>query len=155
MVPATINDTTAVPTEQSIALRTIMHNSKGGAPKAQASTGYPTPGALKKDFDHMNRNMGAVKFDYGTKEESKILTKYMGIFKPNMSYTGLQNDPAIRPVFNVYCSTRTQGGSTELRIAGIVLVPQEAVEYYMKNGMISDYTGDMPELFWNLTGSSN
>ena len=155
MVPATINDTTAVPTEQAIALRTIMHNSKGGAPKAQASTGYPTPGALKKDFDHMNKNMGAVKFDYGTKEESKILTKYMGIFKPNMSYTGLQNDPAIRPVFNVYCSTRTQGGSTELRIAGIVLVPQEAVEYYMKNGMISDYTGDMPELFWNLTGSSN
>ena len=79
----------------------------------------------------------------------------MGIFKPNMSYTALQSNPAIRPVFNVYCNTRTQGGSTELRIAGIILVPQEAVEYYMKNGMIDDYTGDMPELFWNLTGSSN
>lgn len=154
MVPANITDTTAVPTEQAIALRTIMHNSRGGAPKAQA-TGYPTPGALKKDFANMNKNMGTVNFDYGTKEDSKILTKYMGIFKPNMSYTALPGDPAARPVFNVYCSTRTQGGSTVLRIAGIILVPQEAVEYYMNNGMISDYTGDMPELFWNLTGSSN
>ena len=155
MVPATINDTTAVPTSQKIAVKTIMHSSKGKAPKAQSSYGYPSPLTLKKDFDHMNRNMGNVTFDYGTKEESKILTKYMGIFKPNMSYNGLQNDPAIRPVFNIHCDTQTPKGSTVLRIAGIVLVPQEAVEYYMKNGMISDYTGDMPELFWNLTGSSN
>lgn len=155
MVPATINDTTAVPTSQKIAVKTIMHSSKGQAPKAQSSYGYPSPLTLKKDFDHMNRNMGNVTFDYGTKEESKILTKYMGIFKPNMSYNGLQNAPAIRPVFNIHCDTQTPKGSTVLRIAGIVLVPQEAVEYYMKNGMISDYKGDMPELFWNLTGSSN
>ena len=157
MVPATINDTTAVPTKQSIMIRTIMHNSSGQAPNADKTLGYPIPGALKKDFQHMGliHNMGKVTFDYGTKEESKILTKYMGIFKPNMSYNGLQNDPAIRPVFNVYCDTRNANGSTVLRVAGIVLVPQEAVEYYMKNGMISDYKGDMPEIFWNLTGSSN
>ena len=42
------------------------------------------------------------------------------------------------------------------RLLGFQLIPESVYQAgYMNNGMIDDYTGDMPEIFWNLTGSSN
>lgn len=143
MVPANITDTTAVPTTQRIQLRSVQHTANGNAPRTLS------PAALKRSFTS-NSNMAAVSFDYGTKEKSKILTKFMGVFKPNINYWGIVSTPAALPVFNIYCSTTTAGGSTVLRIAGITFVPQEAVEYYMNQGVIDSYTDEMPEIFWNL-----
>lgn len=146
MIPQNITDTTAVPSEQRIQLRSLSHARSGNAPNTNSFT------PLKKDFDS-NSNQSAVTFDYGTKESARIVSKFVGIYRPNISYNGLSTSPAARPAFNVNCLTRTSGGSTVLRIAAITFVPQEAVEYYLNEGFIDSYTDDMPEMFWNLPTS--
>lgn len=153
MIPQNITDTTAVPVDQRIQLRALSHAASGNAPSASSSTGLPSFATLKRDFNS-NSNQASVTFSYGTKDDAKIVSKFVGIYKPNICYNGLTTSPSSRPVFNVNCTTRTAGGSTVLRIAAITFVPQEAVEYYMKEGYIDSYTGDMPEMFWNLPTST-
>lgn len=153
MIPQNITDTTAVPTDQRIQLRALSHGATGNAPSASSSTGLPSFTTLKKAFNS-NANQASVNFSYGTKDNARVVTKFVGVYKPNISYNGLSTSPSARPVFNVNCTTRTTGGSTVLRIAAITFVPQEAVEYYMKEGYIDSYTDEMPEMFWNLPTST-
>lgn len=153
MIPQNITDTTAVPVDQRIQLRSLSHGATGNAPSAAASTGLPSFTPLKRDFNSTS-NLASVTFNYGTEEDARVLTKFVGVYTPNISYYGLSTDPDARPIFNVNCTTRTSGGSTVLRIAAITFVPQEAVEYYMKEGYIDSYTDEMPEMFWNLPTST-
>lgn len=150
MIPQNITDTTAVPVAHKIQLFSITHKSSGDAP-AKAKDGIPALTRLKKDF-HSNSNQGAVTFDYGTEESARIVSKFMGVFKPNISYHGLSTTLEAFPIFNVKCM-KTTGDITVLRIAAITFVPQEAVEYYLNKGVIDSYTDEMPEMFWNLTTS--
>lgn len=149
MIPQNITDETVDPADQTIQLRSVAHTAAGNAPAAVGSTKLPSFTPLKRDFSS-NSNLGTVKFSYGTQESARIVSKFVGIFKPNISYRGLSTTPTARPIFNVNCTTRTPGGSTVLRIAAITFVPQEAVEYFMKEGVIDSYTDEMPEIFWNL-----
>ena len=153
MIPQNITDTTAVPTDLRVQVRSLSHGVTGNAP-AKLSTGLPSFSNLKRDFTS-NLNFPTVTFNFGTKDDARIVTKYMGVYKPSISYKGLDTSPKSRPIFNVNCTTRTMGGSTVLRIAAITFVPQEAVEYYMKEGYIDSYNDDMPEMFWNLPTSIN
>lgn len=145
MVPANITNEEAEVTTQKIQIRTLDHTNEGKAPSNEKN---PTP--LKKDFGN-NTNLAATTFDYGTQESAKILSKFVGVYNPKICYFGLNTETPSYPVFRLNCSTR---GSV-LRIAGITLVPQDVVEYYKEKGMLSgedgkEYTGDMPEIFWNL-----
>lgn len=144
MVPANITDTTATPTEQKIQIRSIMHANSGKA----NSTLAPSP--LKKDFG-MNTNFAGATFSYGDIDDSYIVSKYMGVFTPTFCYRNLTTSPEVYPAFNIRTTTIQKGESTVLRIAGITLVPMDAVLYYQKKGLYEDYTDDMPELFWHLT----
>lgn len=152
MVPANITDEEATVTSQKLQIRQFQNNNVGGTLARFAPT------ALKKDFGS-NTNYTNVTFDYGTTEDSKIVSKFMGVFTPNFCYRNLdqETDPKAYPVFNVRSGDRAVGGvSAVLRIAGITLVPMEAVKYYQGkkalNGANGDeYTNDMPEIFWDLT----
>lgn len=143
MVPANITDSTATPIDQKIQIRSISHAKSGAAPTSLA------PSPLKEDFNS-SKNFTGATFNYGTKEDARIQTKYMGVFTPNFSYRGLTSTPEAYPAFNIRTTSVLKGESTVLRIAAITLVPMDAVKYYEAQGMIDDYKDDMPELFWNL-----
>lgn len=95
-----------------------------------------------------------MKFAYGTQESARVMTKYMGQFTPNICYTGLPNGITAYPMFAVSATSQTAIPTTTrqitLGVANIILVPMDAVDYYMEKGVITDYTDEMPELFWHL-----
>ncbi len=152
MVPANITDEEAEVEPQILQIRQFQNSTTGG------TLAKFSPVALKKDFGS-STNYANVTFDYGTNEESKIVSKFMGVFTPNFCYRHLdqETDPVAYPVFNVRSGDKATGGkSLQLRIAGITLVPMDAVKYYQGQKALNgesgeEYQGDMPEIFWDLT----
>ena len=63
-------------------------------------------------------------------------------------------DRRLLPVIAVSATSQTAIPTTTrqitLGVANIILVPMDAVDYYMEKGVITDYTDEMPELFWHL-----
>ncbi len=144
MVPANITDTTAVPSDQKLQIRYLMHTAAGKAPSALS------PSPLKTDFGS-TRNLTSTTFAYGDENSSRIVTKFMGVFTPNFCYKNLPGDQKTYPVFNLRTSSSAiKGQSTVLRIAAITMVPQEVVEYYKEKGAFESYTDEMPNIFWQL-----
>lgn len=152
MVPANITDEEAEVEPQILQIRQFQNTTTGG------TLAKFTPVALKKDFGSIT-NYTNVTFNYGTNEDSKIVSKFMGVFTPNFCYRHLdqETDPVAYPVFNVRSGDRATGGkSLQLRIAGITLVPMDAVKYYQEQKALNgesgeEYQDDMPEIFWDLT----
>lgn len=152
MVPANITDEEGEVEPQILQIRQFQNTTTGG------TLAKFTPVALKKDFGSTT-NYTNVTFNYGTNEESKIVSKFMGVFTPNFCYRHLdqETDPVAYPVFNVRSGDRATGGkSLQLRIAGITLVPMDAVKYYQEQKALNgesgeEYQDDMPEIFWDLT----
>lgn len=152
MVPANITDEEAEVETQTLQIRQFQNSASGGTLKTFS------PVALKKDFGS-STNYTNVKFDYGTNEESNIVSKFMGIFTPNFCYRHLdqETDPVAYPVFCIRSGDKATGGkSMQLRIAGITLVPMDAVKYYQAQKALNgdsgeEYKDDMPEIFWDLT----
>ena len=147
MVPANITDTTAVPSDQKIMIRSLMHTAAGKAPTSLS------PSPLKSDFGS-SKNYAGTTFDYGTAENAKIQTKFVGVFTPNFSYRGLPGSQTALPVLNVRTTSSIKGESTVLRIAAITLVPKEAIDYFKEKGEYESYTDEMPEIFWHINGST-
>ena len=151
MVPANITDEEAEVTSQKLQVRSFQNDAAGGT----LTRFSPIP--LKKDFN-VSSNQASVVFDYGTNEKSKIVSKFMGVFNPSFCYRNLSNftDPVAYPVFNIRSGDRAvKNQSAVLRIAGITLVPMEAVKYYQAQKALNgesgeEYKNDMPEIFWDL-----
>ena len=156
MVPPNITDEEAEVTSQKLQIRSVQNRPSGLAPTT-SSSGDITPTALKKDFGSSS-NLTNVTFDYGTSEAPKIQSKFMGVFTPNFCYRHLDNetDPVAYPLFQVRSADRAvKGQSTQFRIAGITLVPMDAVKYFQEKKMLSgesgeEYNDEMPEIFWDL-----
>lgn len=151
MVPANITNEEAEVTSQKLQVRSFQNDAAGGT----LTRFSPVP--LKKDFN-VSSNQASVVFDYGTNEKSKIVSKFMGVFNPSFCYRNLSNftDPAAYPVFNIRSGDRAvKNQSAVLRIAGITLVPMEAVKYYQAQKALNgesgeEYKDEMPEIFWDL-----
>lgn len=145
MVPENIDDETKEPVTQTLQLKKLDHTARGLA--TSSSTGnLPT-----------RRNLTgktAVTFEYGTQEKARIVTKYMGEYAPNFCYKGLPGTPAACPLFELLATSKTaipaKTKQIVLGISSIILVPMDAVNYYMQQGVITDYKDEMPELFWHL-----
>lgn len=158
MVPANITDEEAEVTSQKIQVLSVQNDSKGGAQKVNTGMKFEDLlEPLKEDFNN-SEYIGSIKFDYGTNEKSKIVSKFMGVFNPSFCYRNLSNftDPAANPVFSILCKDRAvKNKSAVLRIAGITLVPMEAVKYYQAQKALNgesgeEYKDEMPEIFWDL-----
>ena len=158
MVPANITDEEAEVTSQKIQVLSVQNDSKGGAQKLNTGMEFEDLlEPLKEDFNN-SEYIGSIKFDYGTNEKSKIVSKFMGVFNPAFCYRNLSNftDPAAYPVFSILCKDRAvKNKSAVLRIAGITLVPMEAVKYYQAQKALNgesgeEYKDEMPEIFWDL-----
>lgn len=158
MVPANITDEEAEVTSQKIQVLSVQNDSKGGAQKLNTGMEFENLlEPLKEDFNN-SEYIGSIKFDYGTNEKSKIVSKFMGVFNPAFCYRNLSNftDPAAYPVFSILCKDRAvKNKSAVLRIAGITLVPMEAVKYYQAQKALNgesgeEYKDEMPEIFWDL-----
>lgn len=158
MVPANITDEEAEVTSQKIQVLSVQNDSKGGAQKVNTGIEFEDLlEPLNEDFNNSDY-IGSVKFDYGTNEKSKIVSKFMGVFNPAFCYRNLSNftDPAAYPVFSILCKDRAvKNKSAVLRIAGITLVPMEAVKYYQAQKALNgesgeEYKDEMPEIFWDL-----
>lgn len=158
MVPANITDEEAEVTSQKIQVLSVQNNPKGGAQKVNTGIEFEDLlEPLNEDFNNSDY-IGSVKFDYGTNEKSKIVSKFMGVFNPAFCYRNLSNftDPAAYPVFSILCKDRAvKNKSAVLRIAGITLVPMEAVKYYQAQKALNgesgeEYKDEMPEIFWDL-----
>lgn len=158
MVPANITDEEAEVTSQKIQVLSVQNDSKGGAQKVNTGMKFEDLlEPLKEDFNN-SEYIGSIKFDYGTNEKSKIVSKFMGVFNPAFCYRNLSNftDPAANPVFSILCKDRAvKNKSAVLRIAGITLVPMEAVKYYQAQKALNgesgeEYKDEMPEIFWDL-----
>ena len=158
MVPANITDEEAEVTSQKIQVLSVQNDSKGGAQKLNTGMEFEDLlEPLKEDFNN-SEYIGSIKFDYGTNEKSKIVSKFMGVFNPAFCYRNLSNftDPAAYPVFSILCKDRdVKNKSAVLRIAGITLVPMEAVKYYQAQKALNgesgeEYKDEMPEIFWDL-----
>ncbi len=145
MVPENIDDATKEPAVQTLQIKKLDHTTNGAA--TASSTGSLP----------VRRNLtGAtgVTFDYGTQESARIVTKYMGEYEPNFCYKGLPGTPTAYPLFEVLATSKTaipeKSKQIVLGISNIILVPMEAIDYYMQQGVITDYKDEMPELFWHL-----
>lgn len=158
MVPANITDEEAEVTSQKIQVLSVQNDPKGGAQKVNTEMKFEDLlEPLKEDFNN-SEYIGSIKFDYGTNEKSKIVSKFMGVFNPAFCYRNLSNftDPAAYPVFSILCKDRAvKNKSAVLRIAGITLVPMEAVKYYQAQKALNgesgeEYKDEMPEIFWDL-----
>lgn len=158
MVPANITDEEAEVTSQKIQVLSVQNDPKGGAQKLNSGMEFEDLlEPLNEDFNN-SEYIGSVKFDYGTNEKSKIVSKFMGVFNPAFCYRNLSNftDPAAYPVFSILCKDRAvKNKSAVLRIAGITLVPMEAVKYYQAQKALNgesgeEYKDEMPEIFWDL-----
>ena len=151
MVPANITDEEADVPTQKLQVRSFQNDAAGGT----LTRFSPVP--LKKDFN-VSTNKASVVFNYGTSEKSKIVSKFMGVFNPSFCYRNLSNftDPNAYPVFNIRSGDRAvKNQSAVLRIAGITLVPMEAVKYYQAQKALNgesgeEYKDEMPEIFWDL-----
>lgn len=144
MVPENIDDETKTPADQTMQIKSFVHTMRGVAPGSNGR--LPNPRNLT--------GKTGVKFAYGTQESARVMTKYMGQFTPNICYTGLPNGITAYPMFAVSATSQTAIPTTTrqitLGVANIILVPMDAVDYYMEKGVITDYTDEMPELFWHL-----
>lgn len=149
MLPTNITDTTAAPREQVITLKHISQASNGNAPTASNSTGLPSSSNLKQDFG-TNSNVLRTTFNYGDAESSRIVTKFVGVYTPNFCYAGYASQAEQCPAFEIATNDTPKKESYTLNIGGITLIPMDAVQYFMNNGMIDNYKDEMPELFWHL-----
>lgn len=144
MVPENIDDDTKTPETQTLQIKYFRHTSLGKAPGVNGK--LPNPSNLK--------GKSGVKFEYGTQEQARVVTKYMGEFEPNFCYKGLPSTPTTYPMFALSATAATTIPSKTKQIvmgvANIILVPMDAVNYYMNTGVITDYKDEMPELFWHL-----
>lgn len=145
MVPENIDDETKEPVAQTLQIKKLEHSTAG---LATASSSGTLP--VRKNLT----GKSAVTFDYGTQDSARIVTKYMGEYEPNFCYKGLPGTPAAYPLFEVLATSKTaipaKTKQIVLGISNIILVPMEAIDYYMQQGVITDYKDEMPELFWHL-----
>ena len=149
LVPQNINDKTVTPYDHVIQVKALDYLPSG---KANGKTGsLPSLTALKNI--ETDKNVSSVTFSYGTEDSARVVTKFVGVFEPNFCYSELMGATIPYPMLEVkptYASKLPDSKQMTLGISNIILVPMDAVEYYRSNGVITDYTDEMPELFWNL-----
>lgn len=150
LVPQNINDKTATPYDHVIQVKALDYLPSG---KANGKTGTSLPSLAALKNIETDKTVSSVTFSYGTEDSARVVTKFVGVFEPNFCYSGLTGATTPYPMLEVkptYASKLPDSKQMTLGISNIILVPMDAVEYYRSKGDITDYTDEMPELFWNL-----
>lgn len=160
LVPEDILDSTVTASKPKVMMMSSLHSAKGESTlRAGNYTGGNTGFViLYKDFGSSSR-MSQIQIDFTKnvisgddeteqKTVNEVKTKFVGVLRPNGCYKGLETSATVYPLLQImHAFDRT---STSLRVAGITLIPKDAVEYYQEKGYYTDYKGDMPEIFWHL-----
>lgn len=135
LAPANITDTTVTPSKVTVRAYAAIHDANGKITrngKVSSST-----------FSSIGSN---TTYDFGTRESAKILTKYVGTLDSKICYEGL-DDYDCYPALSIRVTSRGNqaGMENNLRIEGLLFIPQEAIDYY---GV--DTSDELPESFWEM-----
>lgn len=163
MVPANLTDTLAGHNPVALRVGTIFHGASG----AINGTSFDV---ISRYVDEIDGKHGAHDITFDFDKNDRVQTKFVGMYGRNSrgaaialaSYAGMEDASGVNPAFSVEVKTAATtnrgvatGYDNNLRILNFIFVPKELIDYYRAQGVIDDFTGNMPEFFWGLIPSSS
>lgn len=143
LAPANIVDTSATVKNAAVDVASLLHTAEGEIDVASSTSFFKH---LVKSND---KTSGMIQFKFADEEKPRIMTKYVGEFDSKVCYPGVSENAMAGIRVNSSLSNSSKYDIT-LRIEGLIFVPMEVVKYFQENYNVGDYTGEMPEAFWEL-----
>lgn len=149
MVPSNLTDSASTPKKVSVRVGSFLNRVNGES----ASSRFTNISRYVDEIDgkHSSRD---IVYDFDVND--RVLTRYVGTISPAVSYAGVDDvNPYLSVEVQEEAVKRNQqtGFDNNLRIVSFLYVPMELVNYYRNQGVYDDYTGDMPDFFWDLYNS--